>query len=416
MKNILSIGILLGLLGCFAAQAQHNTEQHSAPATAPAQAQPAATTTHDAHDTAAQHGTAAAHDEKAKGPDLAKMIMNHITDGHEFHLFHDVSIPLPCMPYHKERGFDFFLSNKFHHGHSAYNGYVSKHGVLNAVDDPTFPTGEVAGVHVHENPETQQLTVEHQGKQYPASRASFFDFSITRVVFTMLLAALIMILVFTSVASAYGKRSVPRGLQSFFEPIILFVREDIAKPNLGDKYTRFMPYLLTIFFFIWISNILGLIPIFPGSGNVMGNIAVTATLAVFTFVLININGTKSYWGHIFNPPGSPLGVKFLMVPIEILSIFIKPFALMIRLFANIMAGHIIILSLVGIIFIAAHVGGSAVGFGASIISALFMLFMNVLELFVAALQAYVFTTLSAVFIGQALEDHSHDHHKNEAHH
>ncbi len=421
------------------AQAQHSGEQPATPThtqtqvspaqgtATPAQATPtdahtqqgAATMGHDAHATATQggaheaHGTAGGHADENSKPDLAGMIMNHVADAHEFHIG-NITVPLPCIPYHKDRGFEVFLSSQLHHGHSAYNGYVSNHGVLNAVDDPSFPQGEVQDVHVHEDKASKKTIVEYQGKQYTASRASFFDFSITRVVFTMLLTALIMMLVFTTVAAGYAKRSVPSGIQSFFEPIILFVREDIAKPNLGAKYQKFMPYLLTIFFFIWISNVLGLIPFFPGGGNVMGNIAVTATLAIFTFLLINFNGNKAYWGHIFNPPGIPFAIKLLMVPIEVLSIFIKPFALMIRLFANILAGHIIILSLVGIIFIAAHVGGSAAGYGASIVSSLFMLFMNVLELFVAALQAYIFTTLSAVFIGQAIEDHSHGH--DEAHH
>lgn len=405
------IPLLLALLS-LSTKAQQGSHEANTPATVQPAQSSAHATSNEAHSQQGGH-EAAAHSE-ADGPDLGGMIMNHITDAHEYHVAGNFSIPLPCMPYHKSRGFEVFLSNKFHHGHNAYNGYVSHHGVLNAVDDATFPMGEVAGVHVYENPSTKQVLASYNGKDYPVSRASFFDFSITKVVFTMLLTALIMILVFCSIAAAYGKRSVPRGLQSFFEPIILFVREDIAKPNLGAKYEKFMPYLLTIFFFIWISNVLGLIPFFPGSGNVMGNIAVTATLAFFTFLLINFNSTKSYWGHIFNPPGVPLAVKFIMVPIEMLSVFIKPFALMIRLFANIMAGHIIILSLAGLIFIAAHLGGTAVGLVSSIFSSLFMLFMNVLELFIAALQAYVFTTLSAVFIGQALEDHSQGH--GEAHH
>lgn len=381
----------------------HADAAHGAPTHAP--------TTAHGHGAAGGH---AAH-AKADSPDLGAMIMNHVTDANEFHVAGHLSIPLPCIVYHKERGFEFFLSNVFEHGHKSYNGYVMNHGVLNAIDVAAFPSGS-ADVHVHEDKASKQIIATHNGTAYPASRKSFYDFSITKVVFTMLLTVLIMLLLFPSVARAYGKRSVPKGLQSFFEPIILFVREDIAKPNLGKKYEKFMPYLLTVFFFIWINNLLGLIPFFPGGGNVMGNIAVTMTLAVFTFVLININGTKTYWGHIFNPPGVQFPINLIMILIEFLSIFIKPFALMIRLFANITAGHIIILSLVGIIFIAGKVGGTGAGFGASVIAGAFMLFMNVLELFVAALQAYIFTTLSAVFIGQALEDHSHHPAEDGGHH
>lgn len=384
-------------------QQQHTQEGQTMGAahahTAPAQGTPA--TTHGGGHEAEENG----------GPDLGGMIMHHVTDAHEFHIFKNISIPLPCIVFSPQRGLEFFLSNVFHHGHEAYNGYVLNHGVLMAVDDPNFPQGNVP-VEVHEDKATKTSFAIANGRQYPVSRSGFYDFSITKVVFTMLLTLLIMFLVFPSVAKAYSKRTVPKGVQSFFEPIILFIQNDVAKPNLGKHYQRFMPFLLTVFFFIWISNVLGLIPFFPGGGNVMGNIAVTMTLALFTFILININGTKTYWGHIFNPPGVSFPINLIMILIEFLSIFIKPFALMIRLFANIVAGHIIILSLVGIIFIAAHVGGTGAGFGASLVSSAFMLFMNVLELFVAALQAYIFTTLSAVFIGQALEEH---HHHDESH-
>lgn len=362
----------------------------------------------------AAHG--GGHEAESSRPDLGGMIMHHVTDANEFHVVQNISIPLPCITYHKQRGLEFFLSNVFHHGHESYNGYVLNHGVLMAVDDPGFPQGNVP-VEVHEDKATKTSYAIANGQKYPVSRSNFYDFSITKVVFTMLLTLLIMLLVFPSIAKAYNKHTVPKGMQSFFEPIILFIQNDVAKPNLGKHYERFMPFLLTVFFFIWISNVLGLIPFFPGGGNVMGNIAVTMTLAVFTFILININGTKTYWGHIFNPPGVSFPINLIMILIEFLSIFIKPFALMIRLFANITAGHIIILSLVGIIFIAANVGGTGAGFGASLVSSAFMLFMNVLELFVAALQAYIFTTLSAVFIGQALEEHHHhDESHGEAHH
>jgi F-type H+-transporting ATPase subunit a len=179
---------------------------------------------------------------------------------------------------------------------------------------------------------------------------------------------------------------------------VVFVRDDIAKPNIGDKYHRFMPYLLTIFFFIWINNLMGLIPFFPGGANVTGNIAFTLTLSVFTFIVTNVNGNKHYWKHIFATPGVPIAVLPIMALVEFIGIFTKPFALMVRLFANITAGHIIILSLVSLIFVFESVFISPISIG-------FGLFMNVLELLVAALQAYIFTLLSAMFIGGAVEEH-----------
>lgn len=357
--------------------------------------------------------TTQAHSEAEGKPDIGAMIIHHVSDAHEFHVLNDLSIPLPCIVYHPKRGFECFLSSTFKHGHQAHNGYVLQHGTLTSIEDPTFPMGDVP-VSYTENHQTKQHEAVVNGKNYSLSRSNFYDFSITKVVFTMLLTAFLLLVIFIGVAKGYAKRSgAPKGIQSFFEPIILFIRDEVAKPNLGSKYQKYMPYLLTVFFFIWINNLLGLIPFFPGGGNVMGNISMTLTLALFTFILTNIGGTKYYWAHIFNPPGVPMAIKPIVILIEFLSVFIKPFALMIRLFANMAAGHIIILSLVGIIFIFAHMFGSGAGFGVSIVSCLFMLFMNCLELLVAALQAYIFTMLSAVFIGQAIEDH---HHPEEAHH
>ncbi|HRI27162.1 MAG TPA: F0F1 ATP synthase subunit A [Chitinophagales bacterium] len=357
----------------------------------------AATQTHD-HDHDHDH----AHDtHKEEKLDVGGLIMHHVTDANEFHVLGKFAIPLPCIVYNKTTGFDFFLSNVFDHGHAAYNGYVLDHGVLKFVDDVNFPRTIKAAVEVHDG------EVHYGGQTYKASRSAFYDFSITKVVFTMLLAFALMLFIFIRVARAYQTNVVPRGLQSFIEPIILFIRDEVAKPNLGHHYEKYMPYLLTVFFFIWISNMIGLVPFFPGSGNVMGNIAVTATLAIFTFIITNVSANKHYWGHIFNPPGVPFPVNLILILIEFLSVFIKPFALTIRLFANITAGHIIILSLVSIIFIFAEFAGSAGGFGVSVVSSLFILFMNALELLVAALQAYIFTMLSAVFIGQAIEEPHH---------
>ena len=218
----------------------------------------------------------------------------------------------------------------------------------------------------------------------------------------MLMSVVLILFVFLKTASHYSKNGAvaPKGIASFMEPLIVFVRDDIAKVNIGEKkYMKFMPYLLTVFFFIWFNNLLGLIP-WIGGANLTGNIAVTMVLAVFTLIITNINGNKGYWGHIFWMPGAPVPVKILLMPIELVGVLTKPFALMIRLFANITAGHIVVLSLLSLIFIFKSVGMSAV-------SVPFALFISVLELLVAFLQAYVFTMLSALFIGTAVADHEH---------
>lgn len=311
-----------------------------------------------------------------EGGSETAFIMHHIQDSHEWHLMtlhagepdeHHVTIPLPIIIYNKTEGsLDVFMSSDFYnenHKRAPYKGYeLDSHDHISAVDGDEL-----------------------------------MDLSITKNVASMLLSIIILLLVFIPVAKGYSKNrgKAPKGIQSFFEPIITFVRDDIAVPNIGNKYEKFMPYLLSVFFFIWINNLLGLI---PGGANLTGNIAVTFVLAVFTLIVTNVNGSKHYWGHILWMPGVPLPLKPLMAVIEIVGIFTKPFALMVRLFANITAGHIIILSIIGLIFI---LGSSAVG----IASVPFAVAMNFLELLVAFIQAYVFTLLSAIFIGQAVEEH-----------
>ena len=241
---------------------------------------------------------------------------------------------------------------------------------------------------------------------------SFYDFSITKNVFTMFLAALLLIFIFNAVARGYKKNEgkAPSGIQSFFEVFFVFMRDEVTKPMIGEKhYERFQPFVMTLFFFILFCNLLGLIPFFPGSANVTGNIAVTMVLAVFTFIVVNLNGKKDYWEHIFWMPGIPGWVKIILTPVEILGLFIRPFSLMIRLFANISAGHIIILSLIGLVFLfgenGTNTGGAAAG---AVVGGLFTAFMNLIELLVAALQAFVFAILSASYIGAAVEEHHHD--------
>lgn len=333
----------------------------------------------------AEHGA----EDAGKSPSeiVVEKIMHHIADANEFHIAtvggEHISFPLPCILYSKTTGkISFMMSSQFHH-EEVIDGYRMDHGKI--VD---ASTGE---------------------------RNTFIDFSITKNVFQMLLGVVILALIMFSVKSAYAKRGnkAPKGLQSWIEPIVSFLADDVIKPNVGPKYEKFLPFLLSIFFFILINNLLGLVPFFPGSANVSGNIAFTFALAAITFLVINLNGNKSYWGHVLAMPGVPKWVLVILTPVEIAGLFIKPIALMLRLFGNITGGHIAILSIVSLIFIFGEMGKS-VG-GASLGSAMaipIVLFVNAMELFVAFLQAYVFTLLSSIFIGAAVEEHHH----SEEHH
>ncbi|MBK8846187.1 MAG: F0F1 ATP synthase subunit A [Bacteroidetes bacterium] len=311
--------------------------------------------------------------------DAGKMIVEHISDAHDWHIAGHFSIPLPVLIYSPTKGFHSFLSSKFNHGHDAYNGFRLEHNEIVAEDG-----------------------------------SKLYDLSITKNVFAMLISVVLLILIFTSVAKAYSKRTgmAPKGLQSLIEPLIVFVRDDIAKASIGPHYQKYMPYLLTAFFFIWINNLLGLIPIFPFGANVTGSIAVAMVLAVITLVIVTVKAKPGYWMHIVAMPGVPKWVLFLLTPIEILGFFLRPFVLMIRLFANITAGHIIALAFFSLIFIFGEMNTGA-GIGAAIFSTAFVVFMTVLELLVAFLQAFVFTLLSAIYIGAAIEDHHHDSHAHE---
>ncbi len=334
---------------------------------------------------AATSDPANASEEKEFNP--AELAMEHVLDAHEWHLAdysgHSVSIPLPIILW--DNGLKVFMSSAFDHGHSVVESggshYVIEHETIYKTDAGGTLTYDEAGHPTNEKP---------------------LDFSITKNVASMFLSVLLLLGIFIGAARSYSGANVPRGIASFMEPLIVFVRDDIAKNNIGEaKYRKFLPYLLTVFFFIWINNLIGLLPIPPGGGaNVTGNIAVTMVLAIFTFILTNIYGNKDYWKHIFWMPGVPVAVKPLLAIVEFLGIFTKPFALMIRLFANITAGHIIILSLISLIFIFETEW-------ASIASVPFVIFMSCIELLVALLQAYIFTLLSALFIGLAVQEHEH---------
>jgi len=328
---------------------------------------------------------------KGKEPDVREEIAHHIADSHEFHILDwnhkPITIPLPIILW-TNNGLVTFMSSKFKHDESGSivvskgnMNFIQKHGVIYYA-----PSKEHDEIHT---------TANHKNLQRP------LDFSITKNVFSMFLSAIILFLLFSAVGRSYKKNDkAPKGLAAFLEPLVTFVRDDIAIPNIGEKkYERFMPFLLTVFFFIWINNLIGLIPFFPFGSNLTGNVVFTGVLAIFTFTITNLNGNKNYWKHIFWMPGVPVPMKIILAPIEVIGMFTKPFALMIRLFANIFAGHTIILSLIALIFAFKSYLISPVWVGFSFI-------MSILELFVGALQAYIFALLSALFIGQAVaEEH-----------
>ena len=337
-----------------------------------------------------QHETASHSEEFNAG----NMIIDHIVDSHDWHIASfghtHLTIPLPIILF-DEGKFIFFSSSKFHHGEESYKGYKIE-------TDRKAGKGKIVKV-IPGTMETDKTADKP------------LDFSITKTVVGIFISFIFLLVVFFQVARAYKRNAgrAPKGLQSLLEPLILFVRDDIAEPSIGKHYKKFMPFLLTLFFFIFFSNLIGLFPFFPGGANVTGNISVTLVLAVFTFAITTFIGNRSYWLHIFNPPGVPWWLKFplpLLPLIELAGVFIKPFVLMVRLFANITAGHIIVLGFVSLIFIFANMT-PALGYGVSPVSVLFSVFISLLELLVAFIQAYVFTMLSALYFGMATEEHTH---------
>ncbi|MFY0673222.1 MAG: F0F1 ATP synthase subunit A [Bacteroidia bacterium] len=319
------------------------------------------------------------------------VIMHHISDAHEFHIVGDLAVYLPVILW-TENGLDIFSSSHLYHNPIHIHGHENEHAYQYKTDKGNY-------ILFHEkiyNANAEgALTIEEDH----AVNTRPMDFSITKNVFSMFLSVFFLILIFMPVAAHYRKnKGAPKGIAAWMEPLILFVRDDIAKPNIGPKYAKYMPYLLTIFFFIWVNNLIGLIPFFPFSANLSGNIGFTLTMAAITLIVILLSSNGNYWRHIFATPGVPVWLLPIMIPVELMGVIAKPFALMIRLFANITAGHIVVLSLISLIFIFKNVGMAGV-------SVPFTLFISVLELLVAALQAYIFTMLSALFIGQAVEEH-----------
>lgn len=317
-------------------------------------------------------------EEKKFSP--TETILEHISDAHHWHLWGHTAIPLPVILY-TDKGIETFSAARIGHGEHV-EPYTGKHYTYTLVKEKIKVLGA-------------------DGKVDEAATKKVIDFSITKNVVALFLSVLVLLLIFLSVAGSYKTREgkAPKGMQSLLEPFILFVRDDIARPNIGHRYQRYMPLLLTVFFFIWLNNIMGLIPFFPGGANVTGNIAVTIVLSVVTLIVVNFSGNKYYWKHIFLPD-TPWWLYIIMWPVEIIGVLSKPFALLVRLFANITAGHIIVLSLISLIFIFKSLAIAPV-------SVAFVVFMDVLELLVAFLQAFIFTMLTALFIGMAVEEHHH---------
>ena len=387
-------------------------------------------TSHEAH---ACHFHADVHETEY---DATGTAFHHIADANVYSIG-SFNFPLPCILYAKGHGWDVFSSSRFafdFYGHGegrkAYNRYVLDAGAVKRIQDASFPMGEVqldGYTYVEETIEGNKVVNSfacYNGQHYKLDAqstadaglfgggiTSFYDFSLSKNVVSMLLISILLAWAFFSIARAYRNRDsmAPKGIQSFIEPIFLFIQDEVAKPFLGAKWEKFLPLLMSLFFFILGLNLFGQIPIFGGS-NVTGNLAVTAVLAIIAFVVVNVNGNRHYWGHILWMPNVPPLIKvIILTPVEILGVFIKPFTLMLRLFANITAGHIVILSFVGLIFMFGKMGESTGGLvTGTIVSIPLTMFLMAIELLVAFIQAYVFTLLTASYLGAATQEHHHE--------
>ena len=333
--------------------------------------------------------------ENTKGDiktEIKEYISHHLKDSHSYSLTSWVDedtgkkvyleLPLPVILY--DDGFHFFMSSKLKHGKTVVESSGNFYR-LNYDKSKIFKTNKEGEFNYDENNKILNFAP--------------IDFSITKNITSIILVAFIMFFLFSSLAKSFSKnKGISNGVGRFFEPIILYIRDEIAIPNIGEKkYKNYMSFLLTIFFFIWFLNMLGLTPL---GVNATGNIAVTFSLALLTFLITNFTANKSYWGHIFWMPGVPVLIKIVLAPIELLGVFIKPFSLLIRLYANIQAGHIVLYSLIGLMFIFQNWIGSSLSF-------VLAFFISIIEILVALLQAYIFTMLSALYFGFAVAEEDH---------
>jgi len=368
--------------------------------------------------------------------DPSATAIHHISDANVYTIMDAVRIPLPAILHSKDRGLEFFSTGKFeadHHdnGLKSYNGYVLFEGNIHKITcSDKFVEGSVkidgygrAEIEGKDGKSIEKRFAVIGGRGFLLEQktiwdggmlgggvTSFMDLSPTKNVISMLIVCLILFFAFRTAAKAYSKNEgqAPSGIQSFLEPVFQFIRDDVAVPFIGEKkYEKYLPLLMTIFFFILGLNLWGQVP-FLGSVNVTGSLTVTMILAVLVFLITNFSGNKAYWGHIFNFPGVPLFVKLILTPVELLGLFIKPLTLMLRLAGNITAGHIAILSIVGLIFIFGESGKSLAGSLTGTAMAIpLTIFMMAIELIVAFVQAFVFTILTASYIGAATEEHHH---------
>ena len=345
--------------------------------------------------------------EKKEAPTLnpSKIILEHVSDAHEFHFYtfnkKPITIPLPVILYSPVKGWSVFMASKFERGENIVNGYRllnEEYVEEKKLDEKIYKPGRI-------------WAVNDAGDVDPSVKV--YDLSLGRNAVQTIISALILILIMPGIAARYrkgeGVKTAPTGFQNLIEPVITFIRDEVGKANLGDKYEKYMPFLLTIFFFILINALIGLI---PGTANVTGNIAFTGALGILSFIVIMFSTGKHYWGHIVNPP-VPALIKVIMWPVELMGIFTKPFALIIRLFANMISGHIIVLSFICLIFIFSAMNTS-LGWGTSPFFVLLSLFIDLIEVLVAFIQAFIFANLTAVFIAQAFaggheEGHDHGH-------
>ena len=341
--------------------------------------------------------------EEAEEFDAGPFIIEHVIDSYGWHICgsgdKSVTIPLPVILFDEGRPV-VFLSNKFHHGEAAYNGY--------AMGWEEDTKGRIVKLDGNYADYTGHL---EEGEVY-ANHVCKWDISITKNVCALLVSIILIACIFFSIAKRYREHpdEVPSGLQALVEPVIVFIQDEVITPSLGKNSNKYAPYLLTLFFFIFLNNMLGIIPIFPGGANLTGNIAVTGILALITFFVTTFSSGKEYWKDIFNTPGVPWWLKVplpIMPLVETIGIFTKPFVLMVRLFANITAGHIITLAFVSLIFIFGQMN-PAIGWAVSPVSVFFYIFMGLMELLVAFIQAFVFTLLSAMYIGMAIGEEEHE--------
>ena len=337
---------------------------------------------------------ASSHDSgEAQAVDVKKIIFDHVKDSYEWHITTvgdtHVTLPLPIILYSSRTGWVVFSSSVFHHA-DEYNGFrISRSG----------------------NYEGKIVELDDYGNE----RRPTLDLSLTKTVVSVFIISLLLILIVVGTARWYRGRKpsdeAPRGFVGVMEMIIIMVVEGVIKPNVGSTYKKYVPFLLTVFFMIFLTNLMGLLPIFPGGANVTGNISIALALALCTFVAVNVFGNKEYYKEIFWPD-VPVWLKLpvpLMPIIELVGVMVKPFALTIRLFANILAGHTALLAFVSIIFVTMAVN-KYIGGAMTAVSVFFTIFMNVLELLVAFIQAFVFTMLSSVFIGLSQPEHHKDGH------